>query len=154
LGEAAVRIEHAGATAVPGLLAKPVIDIQVSVCDVEDEASYVPPIEDLGVPLRLREPGHRYFRPAGDQPRAVQIHVCGVGGEWERDHLLFRDYLRADPEARDAYARLKRDLADRYRDDRLAYNEAKTGFILDTLSEAYSWAERTGWKLPSALETT
>jgi GrpB-like predicted nucleotidyltransferase (UPF0157 family) len=84
----------------------------------------------------------------------VQIHVCGVGGEWERDHLLFRDYLRADPEARDAYARLKRDLADRYRDDRLAYNEGKTGFILDTLSEAYSWAERTGWKLPSVLETT
>jgi GrpB-like predicted nucleotidyltransferase (UPF0157 family) len=63
----------------------------------------------------------------------VQIHVCNAGGEWEREHLLFRDYLRAHPEARAAYANLKRELADRYCDDRLAYNEGKTGFILDIL---------------------
>lgn len=145
LGHTAVRIEHVGSTAVPGLEAKPVIDIQVSVDDVDDEARYVPAIEGLGVSLRLREPGHRYFRPAGGLPRNVQIHVCEAGGEWERDHLLFRDYLRADPEAREAYARLKRELAERYRDDRLAYTEGKTGFILDALEEARVWAERTGW---------
>jgi GrpB-like predicted nucleotidyltransferase (UPF0157 family) len=80
----------------------------------------------------------------------VQIHVCRAGGEWEREHLLFRDYLRADREARDAYARLKQNLADRYRDDRLAYNEGKTGFILDMLSEAEAWATATGWAVPPA----
>jgi GrpB-like predicted nucleotidyltransferase (UPF0157 family) len=148
LGEAAVRIEHIGSTAVHGLAAKPIIDVQVSVRDVEDEISYVPAIEELGVSLRFREPEHRYFRPAGDQPRTVQIHVCTAGGAWEREHLLFRDYLRADPQARAAYARLKHDLGKRYRDDRLAYNEGKTGFVLDTLEHARTWAERTGWTLP------
>jgi GrpB-like predicted nucleotidyltransferase (UPF0157 family) len=147
LGETAVRIEHVGSTAVPGLDAKPVVDIQVSVDDVDDEARYVPAIDALGVALRFREPGHRYFRPAGELPRTVQIHVCEAGGEWERDHLLFRDYLRAHPEARAAYARLKREFAERYRDDRLAYNEGKTGFILDVLDEARAWADRTGWRL-------
>jgi GrpB-like predicted nucleotidyltransferase (UPF0157 family) len=145
LGEVAVRIEHVGSTAVPGLSAKPVVDIQISVDGLQQEGRYAPAIEALGVSLRLREPGHRYFRPAGDRPRTVQIHVCDAGGEWERDHLLFRDYLRAHPEAREAYARLKRDLAERYPDDRLAYNEGKTGFILDVLDEARPWAERTGW---------
>lgn len=151
LGEAAVRIEHVGSTAVQGLPAKPIIDVQVSVRDVEDETSYVPAIEELGVPLRFREPEHRYFRPARDEPRTVQVHVCTAGGEWEREHLLFRDYLRADPEARAAYARLKQELGERYRDDRLAYNEGKTGFVLDTLDDARKWAERTRWTLPPAL---
>ncbi len=145
LGDLVVRIEHVGSTAVPEVPAKPVVDIQVSVADVEDEASYVAAIESLGVPLRLREPEHRYFRPAGDQPRTVHIHVCNAGGEWEREHLLFRDYLRASPDARRAYAQLKQELAERYRDDRLAYTDAKTGFILDTLDDAKVWAERTRW---------
>jgi GrpB-like predicted nucleotidyltransferase (UPF0157 family) len=152
LGDAAGRIEHVGSTAVPELCAKPIIDIQVSVRDVEVEASYVPAIESLGLSLRLREPEHRYFRSAGDRPRTVQIHVCEVGGEWECDHLLFRDYLRADRETRAAYERLKRDLSERYRDDRLAYNEGKTGFILDSLEAARAWAERTGWKVPPVAD--
>lgn len=148
LGEAAVRIEHVGSTAVAGLDAKPIIDIQVSVVDVEDEDAYVSAIEALGVSLRFREPGHRYFRPAGDRARTVHIHVCNAGGEWEREHLVFRDYLRANRKARDAYARLKQELADRYRDDRIAYNEGKTGFILDLMSDAQAWARRSGWALP------
>ena len=148
LGEAAVRIEHVGSTAVVGLAAKAIIDIQVSVADVEDEDAYVSAIEALGVSLRLREPGHRYFRPVGDRARIVHIHVCNAGSEWERQHLLFRDYLRANRKARDAYARLKQELGDRYRDDRIAYNEGKTGFILDLTSDAETWAKRSGWTLP------
>jgi GrpB-like predicted nucleotidyltransferase (UPF0157 family) len=146
LGGAAARIEHVGSTAVPGLPAKPVVDVLVGIADVENEDAYVPAIESLEVALRSREPGHRYFRPAGDRPRIVQIHVCNAGGEWERERLLFRDYLRADGAAREAYARLKQELADSYRDDRLAYNEGKTAFILDTLEEAEAWGRRTGWR--------
>lgn len=149
LGWVARRIEHIGSTAVSGLDAKPVIDIQVSVDDPSDEASYVPVIEELGVSLRSRErEGHRYFRPAGARKRTVQIHVCQSGSEWERTHLLFRDFLRAEPAAREAYASLKRELAHRYRDDRIAYTEGKTGYILDTMQEAYRWAEETGWIVP------
>lgn len=147
LGETAVRVDHIGSTAVPGLTAKPVIDIQLSVPDVEAEDGYVAGLESLGVSLRMREPGHRYFRPPPGEPRIVQIHVCAAGSDWERAHLLFRDYLRSHPGARDAYRTLKLELADRYRNDRIAYNEAKTGFILDTLELAGRWAAETGWAL-------
>ncbi|HLF68092.1 MAG TPA: GrpB family protein, partial [Gaiellaceae bacterium] len=141
--------EHIGSTAVPGLPAKPVVDVQVSVADVEAEA-YAPGIEGLGIALRSREPGHRYFWPAGDRPRDVQIHVCRAGSEWEREHLLLRDFLRADEGTRERYGRLKLELAGRYRDDRLAHNEAKTGFILDALEGAERWAARVGWAVPAA----
>ena len=150
LGEAALRVEHVGSTAVPGLAAKPVIDIGVSIRDVEDEASYVPAIESIGIAFRSRDSDHRYFRPAGDAPRTVQVHVVDAGSDWEREHLLFRDFLRADAVTNERYARLKLELAARYRDDRLAYNEAKTGFILDALEEAERWAVRVGWELPPA----
>lgn len=142
LGPVAVSIEHIGSTSVPGLAAKPVIDIQVSVRDLDDEASYVPAIEALGVALRSREPGHRYFRPAGTLPRTVQVHVYQAGSAEARDHLLFRDYLRANASAREAYARMKSDAARLYPNDRIAYNEAKTGFILDELERARELARR------------
>lgn len=139
LDGAAVRIEHVGSTAVPGLAAKPVIDIEVSVTDLEDEASYVPAIEGVGVALRSRDAEHRYFRPAPGRPRDVQVHVCAAGSDWERDHLLFRDYLRAHEDIRDEYASLKRELAARFRDDRLAYTEAKGAFIQRVMDLAREW---------------
>jgi GrpB-like predicted nucleotidyltransferase (UPF0157 family) len=140
LGPTAVLIEHVGSTAVPGLAAKPVIDVQVSVPHIEDELAYVPPIKGLGVALRTRDSVHRFFRPASGSPREVHIHVCDAGSEWERQHLLFRDFLRADDATRDAYAALKRDLADRYHDDRITYTDAKSNFILDVMERAEAWA--------------
>ena len=97
LGPVAVRIDHVGSTAVPGLSAKPVIDIQVSVPDVEDEAAYRDVIEGQGFLSRMMESHHHYFRPPPGLPREYQVHVCSVGSDWECVHLLFRDYLRADP---------------------------------------------------------
>jgi GrpB-like predicted nucleotidyltransferase (UPF0157 family) len=145
LGDAAWPIEHIGSTAVPGLPAKPVIDIEVAVPDLADEPAYLPAIEAIGVPLRSRDYEHRYFRPPAGEPRVVQIHVAAAGSDWVRDHLLFRDYLRATPQARDDYAAVKRLMAERYRDDRLAYTEGKTTFILDALTNAEQWALATGW---------
>lgn len=145
---AATLIEHVGSTAVPGLAAKPIVDIQISVLDIDDEAVYVPGIESAGVPLRSRDPQHRYFRPPPDQPRTVHIHVCRAGGEWEEDHLLFRDYLRSRPGTRDSYGALKTRLAAEYRDDRLAYTNAKAAFISDVVAEARAWAATAGWRVP------
>ena len=139
------RIDHVGSTAVPGLPAKPVIDVQASVPDIEDEAAYVPALEEAGVAFRSRDAAHRYFRPSGGRPRAVQVHVCPAGSAWERDHLLFRDFLRSRTDVADAYGRLKCLLAARYREDRIAYNEAKTNFILDAMEEAKAWAAKAGW---------
>lgn len=136
LGATARRIEHVGSTSVRGLPAKAIVDIQISVVDLADESSYVPPIEASGLQLRSRDDLHRYFRPYPDRPRDVHVHVCALGSTWEADHLRFRDHLRARPEARDAYAQVKRDAAARWGDDGIAYTDAKTAVILELLASA------------------
>jgi GrpB-like predicted nucleotidyltransferase (UPF0157 family) len=146
LGPTALRIDHVGSTAVPGLAAKPVIDIQISVPDVESEAAYKAPIESQGFALRWVEPGHRYFRPPPGSPREYQVHVCTVGSEWERVHLLFRDYLRAHDEIAAEYEALKRDLAARHTLERVTYNDAKAPFIDSTVARATVWAKEVGWR--------
>jgi GrpB-like predicted nucleotidyltransferase (UPF0157 family) len=148
LGPVALRTEHVGSTSIPGLAAKPVIDIQVSVADIGAEARYVGQVESAGLQLRSRDDLHRFFRPFRDQPRDSHLHVCQAGSVWEREHLLFRDYLRAHPVAADRYLAAKRAAAVTWRDDRWAYTEAKTEVILDILGEADAWARATGWALP------
>ncbi|HWH24070.1 MAG TPA: GrpB family protein [Candidatus Limnocylindria bacterium] len=146
LGDVALRIDHVGSTAVAGLAAKPVVDVQVSVPDVEDEAAYRVRIESLGFGLRYREPGHRYFRPPPGLPRLSHIHVCTTGSDWEHDHLLFRDYLRAHPAAAADYAKLKRRAAAEHPTDRIAYTDAKGPWIKAIVERARAWAQRTGWR--------
>jgi GrpB-like predicted nucleotidyltransferase (UPF0157 family) len=146
LGSTARRIEHVGSTAVPGLPAKPVIDIQVSVDDPAEEKSYVPKIEGIGIQLRSRDEFHRFFRPFAGLPRHIQIHVYAAGSAWERRHLLFRDYLRSNPAARDSYLAAKLDAAQRWRDDRIAYADAKTEVIRSLMRQAAIWARETGWR--------
>jgi GrpB-like predicted nucleotidyltransferase (UPF0157 family) len=145
VGATATRIDHVGSTAVPGLAAKPVIDIIISVPEAGDEAAYLPACLSAGLILRMREEGHRLLWPPPARPREVHVHVCDSGGDWGRDELLFRDYLRADFATRDRYSALKRDLVTRWQDDRQAYTEAKTAFVLDALEQARAWAIDSGW---------
>ena len=145
LGDLAIRIDHVGSTAVAGLAAKPVIDIQVSVPDVEDEYAFREAVEGLGFELRWTEPGHRYFRPPPGMPRLHQIHVCSHGSAWGRVHLLFRDYLRAHPDVAGRYVALKHEVAAQHPRDRVAYNDAKAPFIDATLRDAEEWAATSTW---------
>jgi GrpB-like predicted nucleotidyltransferase (UPF0157 family) len=140
LGDTALRIEHVGSTAVPCLTAKPIVDIQVSVSDLNDESLYVSQLECAGVQLRSRDDLHRYFRPYPGQPRDVHIHVCATGSEWEREHLLFRDYLRTHEEARQMYATAKREAVATWADDGFAYTDAKSKVILGLLAAAELWS--------------
>ena len=149
LAGAAVRVDHVGSTAVPGLPAKPVIDVQVAVADVTDEPSYRPALERLGLALRYREPGWLFFRPAVP-PRTHHVHVTQVGSAREREQLDFVTYLRAHRDRRDAYAALKRALAERYRTDRVAYTDAKTPFVRETLELAA--ASRAAAHRPTTAE--
>jgi GrpB-like predicted nucleotidyltransferase (UPF0157 family) len=123
------RVEHIGSTAVPGLLAKPVIDLQVSLPRLDDEASYRPALEELGLVLRAREPGHRFFRPPAGRPRIVHVHVCERDSTWERERLAFRDLLRRRPDVAAAYAAVKLRLAEDVGSDRAAYTAGKSDFI-------------------------
>ena len=142
-----VRIDHVGSTAVPGLAAKPVVDIQVSVGDIRDESAYVPSIESIGVHIRNRDNQHRYFRPPSGRLREVHVHVCNSGSSWERRHLLFRDYLRNDEEARRLYLRVKQEAAQRWANDRIAYTDAKTAVIDELMTKAEVWAQQTQWHI-------
>jgi GrpB-like predicted nucleotidyltransferase (UPF0157 family) len=146
LGRTAIRIEHVGSTSVPGLAAKPIVDIQVSVADLDVEPRYVPALQEIGLVLRSRDELHRYFRPSADQPHDVHVHVCAAGGRWERDHLLFRDYLRAHSAACLRYAEAKRAGVRLWSDDGWAYTDAKTEVILDILDQAEAWAVATDWR--------
>ena len=123
------RIEHFGSTAIPGLAAKPIIDILVVVRDSADEDSYVPALEALGYRLRVREPDfheHRMLRPPS---REVHIHVFSVGSLEIGRYLTFRDRLRSDPEDKLLYEQTKRELARREWTDVNDYADAKTDVI-------------------------
>ncbi|MDP2286967.1 MAG: GrpB family protein [Actinomycetota bacterium] len=145
LGPIATRVDHIGSTAVPGLPAKPIIDIQLSVPDTEDEDSYLPDLIAVGYLLRVRQPRHRMVRtPELD----VQIHICNTGSDWERRHLLFRDWLRHNSADRAAYGDLKRDLARQDWMDMNAYADAKGPLISVMTERAEAWARATAWRLP------
>lgn len=151
LGPVAQRVDHIGSTAVPGLSAKPVVDIQVSVDDIEDEDSYRPAIESLGLQLRFRAPDRRFFRLPKGESRTVHVHVCQARSERESNTLLFAAYLRTHPERRDAYAALKRDLARRFACRRAEYLEGKEDLIAETISLARQWAEKSGYHVRENL---
>jgi GrpB-like predicted nucleotidyltransferase (UPF0157 family) len=142
LGAVACRVDHIGSTAVTGLAAKPIIDIQITVVDVEQEPSYLTPLVGAGYLLRVREPGHRMFRTPDLH---VHIHVCAAGSEWERRHLLLRDWLRHSADDREAYAELKTELQRQGWETMNHYAEAKTTLISEMTVRAEEWAASTGW---------
>jgi len=132
LGDEAVRIEHVGSTSVPGLAAKPNVDIQLSVPDVYDRDAYFRPLFSLGyehVPDPAF-PDYPFFGwPSAKAPRTFNLHVCQAGTEMEQRHLRFRDHLRSHPDAREEYAALKREIALRRGNDIEGYNADKDAFI-------------------------
>ncbi len=146
LGPVALRIDHIGSTAVPGLAAKPVIDVQISVASFEPLDAFRRPLEALGYVFRADNPEltKRYFREAPGA-RRTHIHVRRAGSWNEQYALLFRDYLRAHPDAAARYAAVKRDLARRYRHDRTGYTDAKGPIIWTIMMEADTWAGEVGW---------
>jgi GrpB-like predicted nucleotidyltransferase (UPF0157 family) len=136
LGDRVERIEHVGSTAVPGLPAKPIIDIVLEVADSASEPAYVPDLDAAGYVLRIREPEwyeHRVFK-APD--RDVNLHVFTAGCEEVDRMLLFRDRLRTNAADRELYARTKRELAARDWRYTQQYADAKTTVVHEILSRA------------------
>ncbi|SNR85430.1 GrpB family protein [Blastococcus mobilis] len=136
LGETALAVEHIGSTAVPGLAAKPIIDVLVVVSDVEDESSYASALEGAGFALRVREPGHRMLRTPG---KDVHVHVHEPDAQAVTDYVDLRDWLRVDPADRSRYAAVKRDLAQRPWPDMNHYADAKSEVIQQMLGRARVW---------------
>jgi GrpB-like predicted nucleotidyltransferase (UPF0157 family) len=132
LGDLVSRIEHIGSTSVPGMPAKPVIDIQVSLTSLAPRDAWRAPLVAAGYRYRL-DPStieHEFVhRDAHDGARLVNVHLCPSGSRWEARHLWFRDRLRSSESDREAYARLKRELAATHRRDMHTYADRKTTFI-------------------------
>lgn len=146
LGQVARRIDHIGSTSVPGLGAKPIIDLQISVGALEPEGPFRTPLESLGYVFRPHDDmrTRRFFRHA-DGARRTHLHVYAQGSFDEQLNLLFRDYLRSHAEAAQEYLQEKRRLSERFHHDRGAYTEAKAPTIWRLVQEASVWSHRTGW---------
>jgi GrpB-like predicted nucleotidyltransferase (UPF0157 family) len=150
LGDLAMRIDHHGSTSVPGLGAKPVIDIQVSVRRLEPIGAYSTPLARLDY-VHVPHPDDSFcpffHRPAA-WPHTHHVHVVQSGGAEERRTLAFRDYLREHPDAARAYEDLKRELAPLHSTatfvSRQAYADAKTGFITRITERALAEGFPTG----------
>jgi GrpB-like predicted nucleotidyltransferase (UPF0157 family) len=136
LGARVVILEHVGSTSVPGLPAKPIIDMVLEVADSSDEPAYLPDLEAAGYTLRIREPAwfeHRMLR-GGD--RSVHLHVFSAGCPETLRMLRFRDHLRASAADRDLYAAVKRELAAREWKYMQQYADAKEPVIADIMARA------------------
>jgi GrpB-like predicted nucleotidyltransferase (UPF0157 family) len=146
LGDVALRVDHIGSTSIPGLAAKPIIDVQISVADFEPAEAYRIPLESLGFVFRANNPDltKRYFR---DKPgeRRTHIHVRRAGSWAEQFALLFRDYMRTHGEDAKRYADVKYQLAEQYGEDRVGYTNAKAPFLWEIMVKADKWAQETGW---------
>jgi GrpB-like predicted nucleotidyltransferase (UPF0157 family) len=142
LAGVAVRIDHVGSTAVPGLAAKPIIDIQVSVHALEPLEAYRVPLEALGYLFVFNPemPDFHFFGKPPERPRSYHIHVIQAGGPHEQRHLVVRDFLRAHPEVAREYAGLKRAVAEQHPGDRLSYMAGKEAFVVELERRALAWA--------------
>ena len=133
-----VTVEHIGSTSIPGLKAKPILDIGVGVEDFDAAFAFVEPLKALGYTFRGEQgiPRRHYFVKGPDDNRTHHLHMLErTNTEW-RKLLFFRDYLRAHPEALGQYQQLKMQLAKQFPKDREAYTDGKNTFIQSILNRA------------------
>lgn len=145
LGERVLRLEHAGSTSVPGLPAKPLIDIILEVHDSSDEASYAGDLEAADYELRIREPEwfeHRLFKGPDTN---INLHVFSAGCEETGRMLLLRNWLRTTDSDRELYAQKKRELASRDWKYVQQYADAKTAIVTEILARAQASLQGPGF---------
>ena len=138
LGRRALRIEHVGSTSVPGLVAKPVVDVLLVLADSRDEDSYVPALEAAGYLLRIRESNWYEHRMFNGPDTKMNLHVFSSGCPEIDRMLMYRDWLRASASDRDLYARAKLALAQKEWKSVQNYADAKTVVIEEIIARAQS----------------
>lgn len=145
LGDNVVEIHHIGSTAIPGIYAKPIIDLLVGVRNLDAVDARGSAMADLGYE-GLGEfgiPGRRYFRKNDEHGlRSHQVHVFVRDSPDMDRHLAFRDYMRAHPDTAEEYSNLKRKVAARHPDDIFGYMEGKDAFIKEVEAKAIAWRQR------------
>jgi len=141
LGDELIAIHHIGSTAIPGIKAKPILDLLGVVRRLQffDDAPEVLDPLDYRARGEMGIPGRRYFSKSANGPRTHHIHFFEIGDPKIEGHILFRDYLAAHPKVAVEYERVKVDLAARFPDDVTAYTDGKSDFIQATYTAATEW---------------
>ena len=139
-----VAMHHIGSTAVPGIKAKPIIDIMIVVTEITAVDAFIQPMASLGYISKGENgiPGRHYFRKGSDEHHTHHVHVYAENHLEIARHLDFRDYLRHHPAAATAYSQLKESLAQQYVADVSQYTESKTPFILEIENKARLWRQK------------
>lgn len=140
-GADALRIEHIGSTSVPGLPAKPIIDISIAMRNREDVTAYVAALHELGydeIPI-LEALQRRMFSKGPYNEGTHHVHVTDYGSDIWAQPILFRDYLWAHPAIAQAYGEVKRAAAANHRNDLDGYHDEKTPFIIQVMEQARQW---------------
>jgi GrpB-like predicted nucleotidyltransferase (UPF0157 family) len=138
LGAAVLALDHVGSTSVPGLAAKPVIDVDLTVASSADEPAYLPALEAAGFVLRIREPAWEEHRLLTDPDLTVNLHVFPQGAPELARHRMFRDWLRAHPDDREVYGAHKAELATRGFTDGMDYNNHKGALVYDLYEKIFA----------------
>lgn len=138
LGSAVLDVQHIGSTSIPGIKAKPILDVGVAVRNFEEAFVLIPKVERLGYLYRGENgiPRRHYFVKGTPERRTHHLHMVELDSEEWTKNLLFRDYLRRHPEAARAYQALKEALATQYPRDREAYTDGKHAFVQEVLQKA------------------
>ena len=146
-----IGIYHIGSTSVPGLKAKPILDFVIEVENLDDVIQNVLIFEDLGYTSKgeFGIPGRQFFARDTNEERSHHLHVFQQGHPDIERHLVFRDFLRANPDAAREYEKLKEKLAKRFPKASGSYTEAKSDFILSMDEVARYWLEQNGFKKDS-----
>ena len=141
LREEVVDVAHIGSTTIPGIVAKPIIDMLITVRDVARVDDYDATLAAIGYRARGENgiPGRRYFVKGSEELHTHHAHAFAAGSPEVARHLAFRDYLRAHPAEAAAYARFKEALAARFPADPAAYTEAKGPYIREVVARALAW---------------
>lgn len=142
-GAELLHINHIGSTSVPGMVAKPIVDILVEVQDIKNIDSFNSDMKKFGYTPRGENgiPGRRYFIK-GDHKRTHHIHIYQTGAEAITKHLAFRDYLIENQNEVQAYSKLKQELSREYPDNVKLYQEKKSSFVNELTEKALIWAAR------------
>jgi dephospho-CoA kinase len=158
-GSRGLAVDHIGSTAVPGVPAVDVLDLQLAVRSLADADAIADALADAGFPQRAdaeddipRATADQRLHQSADPGQPVDLHVRVAGSPGWRDALLLRDWLRSDAAERKEYVQLKRQLAAAHPDDRSAYAEAKQRWFAQALPRAGEWASRTYWTAPEPVE--
>jgi GrpB-like predicted nucleotidyltransferase (UPF0157 family) len=137
-GDRIIAIEHVGSTAIPGVPAKPLIDMNVAVSSLDDTYinEFVAPLEKLGYHYMHKFPDRRFFAKGPEAQRTHHLNLVELSSEEWRNSILFRNYMRRNKSACEEYAALKQKLADQFAEDRASYTKAKEKFIQKIIQTA------------------